>query len=283
MDKRFLARIDRAAGVDDLAGALARLAPTDLQSLLLEVYRRRVRHLTPNAVLGQYERNRFVTPATDSPRELLEFDRRAVALLPDLYEPMELAPVAPLGVSAVLGRLSQDWAVATARNTEVLSDSTNVLALEAALRRRRDRSRAVKLAATHRLLRGQDYGRAAGQHFRLLALVAAGRGPEFELASVVEQVTFYTRLLGNVRIALTPLASDLAHRVRDQLDTQVEVDTSRTSGRDYYTQLCFKIYAGDVELCDGGFTNWTQLLLGDHKERLLISGLGTERALRFVS
>ena len=31
------------------------------------------------------------------------------------------------------------------------------------------------------------------------------------------------------------------------------------------------------ELADGGFTNWTQKLLSDKKERLLISGMGTER------
>jgi hypothetical protein len=30
-------------------------------------------------------------------------------------------------------------------------------------------------------------------------------------------------------------------------------------------------------LIDGGFTTWTQLLLSNRKERLLISGLGTER------
>ena len=31
------------------------------------------------------------------------------------------------------------------------------------------------------------------------------------------------------------------------------------------------------ELIDGGFTTWTQQLLSNNKERLLISGLGTER------
>jgi hypothetical protein len=30
-------------------------------------------------------------------------------------------------------------------------------------------------------------------------------------------------------------------------------------------------------LVDGGFTNWTQQLLSNQKERLLISGIGTER------
>jgi hypothetical protein len=279
VDEGTLRRIERAAGVEDLAGVLERLAPTDLQSLLLEVYRRRARGLTPKAVLDQYERNRFVTPAAAAADRLLELDRRAYSLLPDGYEPVELAPVAPLGASSVLGAVSQDWAVATARNTEVVSDSTNVLALEAALRRRRDRATPVKLAASHRLLRVQDYAGSAAQHFRLLALVAAGRGPEFEVASVVEQLEFFRRLLGEVRIALTPLASGLAESVRERLDSPVELDPSRESGRAYYVGLCFKIHAGDVELVDGGFTGWTQALLGDRKERLLISGLGTERAL----
>lgn len=279
MDERILRRIDREAGVEDLAGALQRLAPTDLQSLLLEVHRRRVSRLTPRAVLEQYERSRFVRPAASPPGLLLELDRRALELLPAGYEAVELAPVAPLGVSAVLGALSQDWAVATVRNTEVVSDSTSVLALEAALRRRHDRTVPVKLMASHRLLRGQDYAGAAPQHFRVLALVAAGRGDAFMVESLVEQLGFYAALVGDARVALTPLGSDLADRVRERLDGTVELDTSRRSGRGYYTGLCFKIYRGEVEIADGGLTGWTESLLGDRKERLLISGLGSERAV----
>jgi hypothetical protein len=282
LDERLSKRIDRAAGVEDIAGVLERLAPTDLQSLLLDVFRRRARGLTPKAVLEQYERNRFVSPAMIAPDRLLELDRRAFSLLPDEYEPMELAPVAPLGASAVLGGLSQDWAIATVRNIEVVSDSTNVLALEAALRLRRDRSGSVKLAATHRLLRGQDYAGAGDQHFRLFGLVAAGRGGDFEVSSLVEQLAFYSALIPGVRIALTPLGSDLAERVKDLVAARVEIDTSREDGRGYYMRLCFKVYAGEVEVGHGGFTPWTQALLGDRKERLLIGGLSAERALEHV-
>ena len=39
------------------------LNPTDLQSLLLEVYRRRTSHLTQADVLAQYEHIRFVRPS----------------------------------------------------------------------------------------------------------------------------------------------------------------------------------------------------------------------------
>ena len=43
-------------------------------------------------------------------------------------------------------------------------------------------------------------------------------------------------------------------------------------------RLCVKIYGDEIELGDGGFTDWTQTLLGDTKECLLVSGIGTERA-----
>jgi hypothetical protein len=52
----------------------------------------------------------------------------------------------------------------------------------------------------------------------------------------------------------------------------------------YYTGVRFGIYAEDQAgteyfLVDGGFTDWTQQLLSDRKERLLISGLGSERLI----
>jgi hypothetical protein len=279
MDERILKRLDRAAGVDDIAGALERLAPTDLQSLLLEVYRRKTAVLAPNALLKRYEESRFVSPSGSNVSELLEFDHRALSLLPAGYEPIELSPVAPLGAAAVLGGVSQDWAIATARNSEVVSDSTNVLGLECALRRRHDRKSTVKLISSHRLIRGQDYGGRASQHFRLLGLAAAGRGDSFRVDALVEQLEFFLRVLGDIRIVLTPLEGTLADEVRERVDRTVEIDHSRTGGRNYYVQLCFKLYRDDVELGDGGFTEWTQILLGDAKERLLISGIGTERAV----
>lgn len=40
----------------------------------------------------------------------------------------------------------------------------------------------------------------------------------------------------------------------------------------YYQGVNFKIYVKDVEIGDGGFVDWTRKLLGNKKERLLISG-----------
>jgi hypothetical protein len=62
-------------------------------------------------------------------------------------------------------------------------------------------------------------------------------------------------------------------------------DGQRSSGRGYYRDLCFKIYATDssgkrCELIDGGSVDWTQKLLSSKKERLVISGLGSERLVQ---
>lgn len=282
VDEAIVRRIERASGIEDLAGLLVRLPPTDLQSLLLEVQRRRTDGMLAKAVLNRYERGRFVRPSESRPAELLEFDRRALSLAPTAYEPIELSPVAPLGAASVLGNVSQNWAVSTIRNSEVVSDSTNVLALECAARRRHDRAASVKLICSHRLLRGQDYGTDGASHFKLLGLAAAGRGGTFAVDALSEQFAYFSRLLGDIRIAVTPLGGTLAEKVLAETALNIELDRSREAGRSYYVGVCFKIFGGEIELGDGGFVEWTQTLLGDQKERLLISGIGTERAIDYL-
>src|SRR5437016_6932759 len=183
MSPAIIDRIRREQAGAELFEALAeRLNPSDLQSLLLEVYRARAAQQTPAGLLSQYERNRFVQPSAVSPRLLLEFDRVAFALAAPLFQPVELAPVSPLGTTSVVASVDQNSTIATIRNSELVSDSTNVLALECALRRRGllqspAQIRApVRLCASHRLLRAQHYDRpGALAHFRLFALCTAGR------------------------------------------------------------------------------------------------------------
>ena len=60
----MIERIEREAGVDGLVSILGNdLAPTDLQSLLLEVYRIRADRRTPSDVLLDYKSDRFVQPS----------------------------------------------------------------------------------------------------------------------------------------------------------------------------------------------------------------------------
>ncbi len=313
MNEALIERIEREAGVPGLLEVLTtRLAPTDLQSLLLEVHARLAGRVDSRRLLEQYRGNRFVAPSPVDPRTLVEVDRLAWALLPDGYVPLELAPVCPLGTSSAVASVSQLRAVSTTRNTEVVADSTNVLALECALRRqrlrqtRRSRREPVLLAASHRLIRAQLFeGAHSWPHFRVVSLCAAGRDEgwlRFEARQLVEQIAFYARLvraavqlgreLGAIRVAVTDFTGGrLTTMLEDQVlaplaeripDSACRLDPTRTAGRGYYEGFCFKLFAtepgGDeLELADGGVTGWLRRLLSDEKERLVISGLGVER------
>jgi hypothetical protein len=310
MDSPIIRRILREAAVSGLWEALAeRLSLTDLQSLLLDVYKARAARVSPAAVLKQYQQNRFTRLANVSPVQFGELDQLAYSLLPAGFEAVELSPVSPLGACSVIAGVDQNNTVATVRNTEVCADSTNVLALECASRREKVDSRKsgpdVKLCASHRLLRGQLFeGPVSFAHFRVFGLCTAGRDRGsfgFEVEALVEQIDFYLRLLaqserigcalGRIRVTMTPFAggrADVLERaVMARLAAQhpqaaLGLDQERQTGRGYYVWAGFQIFVEDskgaeVFLVDGGFTDWTQKLLSDRKERLLISGMGTER------
>src|SRR5688572_21934542 len=103
MTTPLLDRILRESQGADLLELLAeRLSPTDLQSLLLEIYRRRAARQTPAELLASYERNRFVRPSSTRPDAMIELDRLAFSLATPLFEPLELAPVCPLGTNSVV-------------------------------------------------------------------------------------------------------------------------------------------------------------------------------------
>ncbi len=311
--KRIVERIEREARVPGLVSILAeRLSPTDLQSLLLAVYRSRASDRQPSAVLADYEADRFVRPASVSPVSLLRWEQTAFAQLPEEFQPIALSPVCPLGANSAVAPVDQNWAVSTIRNSEVVSDSTNVLALECAVRRREllradpKSSDAVHLAASHRLLRGQRYedpGLLA--HFSAFALCSAGRDQgnlQFEMAALALHIRAHLRALRAFAGPDVPLhvsVSDFetatrGERIEMRLLSPLRsefngvacvLDTARTSGRGYYDSLCFKIHAtaGDgrrMELVDGGAVNWTQKYLSNGKERLVISGIGSERVVQ---
>jgi hypothetical protein len=145
---KIISRILKKIGIPYLLETLSGgITPTDLQSLLLALFKKRTARLSPALVLRQYEENRFVQLAKTDLRTSLEFDRQAFALLPPGYEIVELSPVAPLGSCSSVAAVDQNNVISTVRNTEVCADATNLLALECARRIRNnksDRSKVIK-------------------------------------------------------------------------------------------------------------------------------------------
>src|SRR5690242_6156748 len=125
---KIIERIESQSGMTGLLSVLTeQLSPTDLQSLLLEVYRLRSERTQAASVLSDFETNRFVRPASISPLALLRWEETAFSHLPEGFEPVALSPVCPFGTSSAVSSVGQNWSVTTSRNTEVVSDSTNVL------------------------------------------------------------------------------------------------------------------------------------------------------------
>ena len=313
-------RVVRKTGVPDLISLLAeRLGASDLQSLLLEVVRRRAELGGAGELARRYAENRFVRPSGSDVRDLLEIDRVAFASLPEGFEAVELSPIAPLGATSIVTGTSQNRVVSTLRNTEVASDATNGLALECARRRAAllaDASRSVervRLCASQRLVRAQAYeNESALAHFRLIGLCTAGRDQGsrcFELESLFEHVDFNLRFLealrtGGARIeglraSITPLPDGLepaavasqvlAPLERRHPEAEICLVPERERGRGYYESACFHVHAREAggrwrELSDGGHTSWTRQPLSNRKERLMVSGIGAEAvALLFLA
>jgi hypothetical protein len=295
------------------------LAPTDLQTLLLGVTRSRARAVSPAQVARRWREDRFVQPSSHDPRRVAQIEARLWELLPARWVGVELSPVAPLGTVSALAPVDQNRVVSTVRGTEVVSDPTNALAVEAAIRRRAQPPsvRRVDLATCQRVLRAQRFGPGFGPHFRLFALVSSARdrgsgATEAEL--LIDHIGVWQSLVGallpGAEVWLTYTVFDdavLAERFRDTIapalaGTAVALieEPDRVQGSGYYAGAAIGLRVridgalgsaesatrgvdGEtVDLGDGGLTTWTARLVGDAKERCLISCVATERLTALV-
>ncbi len=276
------------------------LSSTDLQTLLLDVARTRAASVSASTLARRWAEDRSVRPSSVDPRDLARLDHALWAALPTSFAGVELSPVTPLGTCAAVAPVDQNRILTTARMSEVVSDPTNVLALEAAARRRRAAPRAeVHLATSHRVLRTQRFGPGMSQHFALFALVSSARdrgSGSTETSLLLAHLRFWCDALAAacpgraVTIELSalgdPLVADrLADSVLPALDLPPNValrtDPDRQRARGYYAGGALRIEAagdeGPLEVGDGGLTDWTAQLLHDAKERCMVSCVSTER------
>lgn len=287
------------AGVD--AGALRALAetlaPSELWSLLLWVAEQRAARRTPAAVLEQWRNDRFVAPSQVDQRVLLEIDRELLAAA-HAFESIELAPLAPLGSCSAVALTAQNRIVSSLRGTEVVSDPTNVLALESARRLREQPALTVKLATSHRCVRAQPFPDRPGfaAHFRLFCLASAGHEIEdqaFVVGALQEHVRTHLAALDrlesvgyrfpdrSVTLKSTAEREPLARRVAAALPGIGVVHERFEHG--YYHGLRFMIGArgvdgGAIQLIDGGAFDWLAKLMSNRKAVFVASAIGSQLA-----
>lgn len=293
----IIERIERESGVAGLAEILAdRLNPSDLQSLLIEVTRRRAAKRSPAELLKDFATSRFFGVARPDQAALLAWEQLTLSLCDGRFEMVELSPVTPLGACSVVATVDQDWSIGTTRRGEVVSDPTNVLALEAA-RLRKAGADDVHLATSHRVARPQNYGDDEMlAHFRLFAMTSSGRdrgGYGFEAEALGRQVGLLLEAFTQYLAPGTALRLGYTRTVAPTQDARLEAlrgvaaakgvelfeEVGREAAGGYYAGFCFHIFAGDMQLADGGVVDWGAKLTGNGKERMVISGCGVERLL----
>jgi hypothetical protein len=171
------------------------------------------------------------------PAAARQLEARMWQLLPQRFAGVELSPVAPLGTCSALAPVDQHRVVSTVRGSEVLSDPTNALAVEAALRRREQGvGGRVDLAACHRVLRAQQLRPGNAAHFRLFALVSSTRdrgSGMTEAHMLIDHLSFWQQVLSDVvpttatRVTVSTFRDPvLAERLRDTIGPALVNSTS---------------------------------------------------------
>ena len=287
------------AGIQEAAyAALAQgLAASELWSLLLGVVEQRAAQRSAAHVQRQWEQDRFVCPAYVDQRTLNELDSHLLAAA-SAFEALELSPLAPLGACSAVALASQNKIVSTVRGTEVVSDPTNLLALESARRLRKNGGQTVKLTTNHRCVRAQAVPKVSGYaaHFRLFCITSAGherKDQAFLVESLTEHIHLHISALNRLeqhgyafpdralKILATPERKALGERIASGVaGTSVVFETL---AHDYYDGLRFMISArapsGEhMPLIDGGAFNWLRKLTSNNKLVFVASALGSQLA-----
>src|SRR5690349_8272070 len=263
----------------------------------MEVARDRARARTPAEVLAQYRRDRFVRPAAVDQRTAHTIDAELLAAAAG-FEALELAPVAPLATCSAVAPTDQHRVLSALRGTEVVSDPTNVLALECADRLARAPGDAVRLTTIMRVVRAQEVPDKPGfsQHFRIFVLATGGRELRdhgFSVGALADHVRTMLAALDRleaigyafgarrVDILTTPARVAIGDRLAVALARAVPIGRKALEHAYYSGGVRYMLWVtapdgAEVPLADGGAFDWLAKLTGNHRYAYVASGMGAQ-------
>jgi hypothetical protein len=307
MAENIAKKIEHRLGASKLIELLSeKLSGSALSSLLMEVFARKTAKLTPPQLLKLYETNRFVHPALTPTLSLLEYSLRSLQTFRQHgFQPLELSPVTQLGACSVVATVDQGKVLSALRNCEVLADATNALALYSSYLKKHTFWKPttavdqLKFSTVERHVRTPPV-RIKGHtaHFKIACLTSSGKDIgnfDFEKQAIADHMLALEEVLRKVFLIeklyfkiqprdgyakesrLITEIMNFLHSTHAHLDIRFD---AKSKNNNYYQGFQFKtvILSKDreIEIADGGLVDWTQQLLGNSKERFLISGLGLE-------
>lgn len=279
-----------------------KLSQSEMTTLLLALSQEMTAQSSPVDLLNKYGTNRFVKPSELSPIKLKKIELDMLELAENSgFTSLELSPASPLGSCSVIAKVDQNKVISATRGVELMSDSTNMLAIYLAngIKNKsiNNSINDVHVCAASRVTRGQWFKQAnVLPHFGLFTLVSSGKDTgsyRFEKDTLTRHIAFYlnyyggklgqeTKVFLHMRKGYTD-SEGFLDRLVDHLNVEFPsclfIEDRVESSNQYYKGLNFEVNVNGVNIVDGGFVDWTQQLLGNKKERLLISGTGMDLQL----
>ena len=296
----------KAQGFEEVVSFLSNdLSESELNSLLLEVFSNRAKHKKPAEVLKDYIQSRFVKPSSIDPVQNTATELEIFKVVENAgFEVIEFSPLAPLGTCSIDSTVHQNNIVSSLRRTEVVSDVTNVMALEIAKRLKANpQLNEVNLATSHRLVRAQGFDHEDyTAHFKVMAMNSSwlDRGKyQLEEEEVLKHIMTYEKIFKEVyeietdriefqlKVDSTINDSDLI-TLTERLSAATNMKTivkEWDPNNNYYTLLRFglRLDSMPMPIVDGGLVNWGSILTQNKKRRMLISGFGTELMYKLLN
>lgn len=305
--KDIIQRIEKSLGLPSLADKLANeLSQSDFNSLLTEIFAARSDNLVSGEMLKLYSQNQYAKPALCNAAQYRGLEAEMLLAAEEKgAQSIILSPAALFGCCSVFGAVSQNKVISAARNLEILSDATNMLALYIAAGLKAGTlshvNKPIHMCTTHRHIRYQAaFAAYELPHFGVFTMVSAGKSQSsyaFEIESLLFHLRYYhdywlqkhgkTMTVEINRRTGYKDADEFFARVLEALksnlpDMAIVID-EQENDTTYYKGLravfSTQIDGNSVLIGDIGFTDWTQKLLNSRGERLLISSMALDRQM----
>lgn len=301
MKRNVSAHIVSRRGIQEIVDVLNNdLSGSELNSVLLDVFNKRVQRETAASLLHKYERNKLVRPYDTDLVKFKEYELNCYKILAASgFDPIELSPVAQMGTSSVLATVDQMKVLTALRNTEVQADPTNAIALHYALQRKKGVpvQQTCNYSNISKIIRTQAFSNPHfTPHFTILCQVSCGRDTGsfgFEKTELLKHLSVARHICKTVfgirqfcfelipckgYDPLCPLITACLSYIRDK-DPELlvaVVEPDRDNNYYYGFRIKMKIVLNDVtyEIGDGGLLDWTRQLLANKKERMMTMGIG---------
>lgn len=300
MKKDIGSHIINRLKLEDIVEVLSdKLSGSELNSVLLDMFNKRILQENPASLLNKYEGNNLVKPINIDVLKFKEDELNCYKILVHKgFEPLELSPVAQLGTSSVIATVDQKKVLSALRNTEVQADPTNAIALHYASLKKKGvlKDETYNYSNISRVIRTQAFSNPNfTPHFSVLCLISCGKDSgsfNFEKEELLKHLSasyaickdFYG--LKKIYFELIPMKG---YDSQSQLITQcisyiqernnfdisvVEPDKENNYYYGFRIKLKVIIKGSMYEIGDGGLLDWTKQLLSNKKERMITMGIG---------